>query len=154
MENNIQIMKQNMIIEKQKEEFNKMMNISLENFCNISNDNNIMVNYTYFKKIKPHFDEEFLIQYMSFQIEQTIEKYGSFVIHAHLTNLNLLDFDKYSLFVLKMADYFQKKRFPEKLHICHIYDVPFIFKQIYPFLCKFMDRVTLSKISLKNKEEN
>ncbi len=122
----------------------------LYNFCHIDNNNNneIILNYKYFKTINSILDNNNILNYLIFIIDHVLKKQDSFIIHVFIENLSILEIDKNKGFIIFMTNIL-KERFPEKLELCYIHEAPFIFKQIYNFLSIIIDKKTLSKIKLK-----
>jgi hypothetical protein len=106
------------------------------------------LNYKYFKIVSNIIDNNNILNYLIFIIENALNKTENFVAHVYIENLTILEIDKNKDFIRYMCTIL-KDRFPDKLEICYIHDAPYIFKQIYTFLSLFIDKKTLSKIKLK-----
>ena len=120
----------------------------LYNFCHSDNNDHIVLNYKYFKIVSNIIDNNNILNYLIFIIENALNKTENFVAHVYIENLTILEIDKNKDFIRYMCTIL-KDRFPDKLEICYIHDAPYIFKQIYTFLSLFIDKKTLSKIKLK-----
>jgi hypothetical protein len=129
---------------------NHKFNISeqLQNFCHIRTNNEIEINYKYFKTIKLQLDNNYILDYIIFIIENVLNNYESFIIHVNIAKLSLLEIEKNQDFIHNMS-IILKEKFPDKLEICIIHEGSFIFKQIYNLLAVFIDKKTLKKIQFK-----
>jgi hypothetical protein len=129
---------------------NHKFNISeqLQNFCHIRTNNEIEINYKYFKSIKLQFDNNNILDYLIFVIENVLSNYEFFIIHVNISKLSLLEIEKNQDFIQNMS-IILKEKFPDKLEVCIIYEGSFIFKQIYNFLSLFIDKKTLKKIKFQ-----
>lgn len=134
--NNIQITKDN-------------IHFYLNNFCFISENNNIKINYRFFKLLNKFLSSEYLLNYIINIIQSVLNHNNLFNIHANIKSLNLVDIDKHKLFIQHMASIL-KDKFPDKLDFCYIYEAPFVFAQLYNLLSIFIDKKTQKKIKLVN----
>jgi hypothetical protein len=123
---------------------NKLQEL-LYNFCHIKTNNEIIINYKYFKIISAFIDKKNILYYLIFIIDNILKSYNTFIVHVNIEKLTLLDIDKNRDFVESMSNVL-KDRFPDKLDVCLIYEGSFIFKQIYNLLALFIDKKTLKKI--------
>jgi len=121
------------------------LNELLKNFCNIKTNNEIELNYKYFKIINTFIEKNEILNYMMYIIENVLTKYQTFIIHANIENLTLLEIEKNKDFIQNMSCIL-KVRFPGKLEKCFIHEGSFIFKQIYNLLSIFIDKTTLKKV--------
>jgi hypothetical protein len=117
----------------------------LHNFCYIKINNEIEINYKYFKQINKFEDKKYILNYLIFTVENVLKKYETFILHVNIEKLTLLDIEKNKDFVVDMSNVL-KERFPDKLENCVIYEGSVFFKQIYSFLSIFIDKTTLKKI--------
>jgi dihydrofolate reductase len=124
------------------------LNELLNNFCNIKLNNEIVLNYKYFKIIHTFIDKNYILNYIIRIIENVLVKHETFIIHANIEKLTLLEIEKNRDFVQNMSNVL-KDKFPDKLDICFIYEGSFIFKQIYNLLSHFIDKKTLKKINFQ-----
>jgi hypothetical protein len=120
----------------------------LYNFCHIDSNNEIIIHYKYFKIVNTIIDNNNILNYLVFIIENTLKRYNTFTIHVYIENLTILEIDKNKVFVQEMSTIL-KEKFPDKLELCYIHNAPFIFKQIYNFLSLLIDKKTLMKIKMK-----
>ena len=127
---------------------NKLQEL-LHNFCNVKANNEIIINYKYFKIINTFIDKNNILNYLIFIVENVLKNYNTFIVHVNIEKLTLLEIDKNRDFVQNMSNVL-KDRFPDKLEVCFIYEGSFIFKQIYNLLALFVDKKTLKKIKFND----
>ena len=124
------------------------LNDLLNNFCHIKTNNEIEINYKYFKIINTFIDKNYILNYLIYIVENVLIKHQTFIVHVNIEKLTLLEVEKNRDFVQDMSNVL-KERFPDKLEICLIYEGSFIFKQIYSLLSIFIDKKTLKKIKFQ-----
>ena len=127
---------------------NNNINDLLNNFCHIKTNNEIEINYKYFKIINTFIDKNYILNYLIYIVENVLIKHQTFIVHVNIEKLTLLEVEKNRDFVQDMSNVL-KERFPDKLEICLIYEGSFIFKQIYSLLSIFIDKKTLKKIKFQ-----
>lgn len=120
----------------------------LNNFCYVEKTNEIIINYKYFKILNKMIDHPSILNYLIIVVDSVLKKYDLFTVHVYIENLTILEIEKNKNFIQNMCNTL-KERFQDKLDLCYIHDVSFIFKQIYSFLSLLIDKKTLSKIKLK-----
>lgn len=121
----------------------------LKKFCHMENNNEIMINHDYLKKIKQYTSETTILNYMIFIIDSVLKKHTTFIANVYIDNLTLLDIDKNKYFIQNMR-HILKEKFPDKLEICYIHNTPYLFSQLYSLLKVWVDKKTLAKIKLRN----
>jgi hypothetical protein len=114
-------------------------------FCHIKINNEIEINYKYFKTIISFVDKNCILNYLFLIIENILKNYDTFIVHVNIEKLTLLEIEKNKDFIQNMSTML-KEKFPDKLDFCIIYEGSFIFKQIYNLLTIFIDKKTLKKI--------
>jgi hypothetical protein len=117
----------------------------LNNFCHIKINNEIEIHYKFFKIINTFIDQNYILNYLIFIVENILKNYETFIVHVNIEKLTLLEIEKNRLFVQEMSNVL-KEKFPDKLEVCNIYEGSFIFKQIVNLLAIFIDKKTLKKI--------
>ena len=122
----------------------------LHNFCHIKINNEIEIQYKYFKQINSFIEQKNILNYLIFIIENILTKYETFIVHVNIEKLTLLEIEKNRAFIINMSTVL-KEKFSDKLNSCIIYEGSFIFKQIYNFLAIFIDKKTLKKIRFQEK---
>lgn len=117
----------------------------LNNFCHIKINNEIEIHYKFFKIINTFIDQNYILNYLIFIVENILKNYETFIVHVNIEKLTLLEIEKNRLFVQEMSSVL-KEKFPDKLEFCNIYEGSFVFKQIVNLLAIFIDKKTLKKI--------
>jgi len=117
----------------------------LENFCHITNENKILLDYRIFKYIARTNTYESLIKHISSKINLVLSTNPSFSVHICTKLLTISGADKHILFIYKLTESLNSS-YPDKLEKCYIYDAPFIFQKIIGMLSLIIDKKTLSKI--------
>ena len=116
----------------------------------IKNDNNnIILDYRYFKLIAIPDNYDLIIQTIINNINETLKNNNTFTMHVYMKSLTLTDIDKYYIFICKITEIL-KMCYPDKLEKCYIYDAPFIFTQIFSIVSIFIDKKTQMKIQILN----
>ena len=139
-----QINNTNINLKLNEEKLNDLLN----NFCHIKINNEIEINYKYFKIINTFIDKNYILNFLIYIVENVLIKHQTFIVHVNIEKLTLLEVEKNRDFVQDMSNVL-KERFPDKLEICLIYEGSFIFKQIYSLLSIFIDKKTLKKIKFQ-----
>ena len=83
---------------------NKTMNDLLLGFCNINEDNDIILNYSYLKIIKQliqTLDNNFIINHVVEMVELVLTKNVYFTVHVSLKSLTISDIEKYYSFIFQ-----------------------------------------------------
>ena len=117
----------------------------LHNFCYIKINNEIIINFENYKIIRKQIDNKYILNYLIFVIENVLTNFETFIVHANIKKLTLLEIDKNKEFIYEMSTIL-KIKFNNKLEKCIIYEGSYIFKQIYKLFSLFIDKDTLSKI--------
>lgn len=103
--------------------------------------------YRYFKPIgSPEIYQELLTYIVSEmrKLEPVVDK---FTCHVCLKGLSIKELDKHSQYI-KLISQTLDTTFPNKLSKCYIYNVSSIFSYLFKLLSYFVDKVTLSKVTL------
>lgn len=117
----------------------------LHNFCYIKINNEMIINFENYKIIRKQIDNKYILNYLIFVIENVLTNFETFIVHANIKKLTLLEIDKNKEFIYEMSPIL-KIKFNNKLEKCIIYEGSYIFKQIYKLFSLFIDKDTLSKI--------
>jgi hypothetical protein len=121
----------------------------LQNLCYVQEQNNIVLNYSYFKYIvknKIHSWDE-IIQYIVNVKYLVLQNNCRFVVHMNIDRLTLMDIDKYYLFIQKISQ-IMKEQFPEKMKFCYIYNAPYVFSTLFNIVSVLIDKETQKKIKI------
>jgi hypothetical protein len=126
------------------------LNDILSKLCFV-NENNIVIDYIYFKYLATNTTYNYILMYITNNINIILSKNNDFVVHVNMKKISLTDVDKHKLFIQIFSSYL-KENYPDKLLKCYIYNAPAIFKQILNIISVFIDKETQTKIELvKNK---
>jgi hypothetical protein len=126
------------------------LNDILSKLCFV-NENNIVIDYIYFKYLATNTTYNYILIYITNNINNILLKNNDFVVHVNMKKISLTDVDKHKLFIQNFSSYL-KENYPDKLSKCYIYNAPTIFKQILNIISVFIDKETQTKIELvKNK---
>lgn len=130
---------------------NKNIDDIFNGFCNLNKDNEIIVDFRYFKLLKTQMNVEtdFMIQHIINIIKKALIKNKLFVMHVCLKSLSIADADKYYNFICKISEIL-KNAFPDKLEKCLIYNAPCIFSQLVSIFSAFVDKKTMGKLEMIN----
>jgi len=117
----------------------------LHHFCHVKANNEISINYEYFKHVNVFIEKSQIFNYLIYIIQTVLKSFETFTVHANIKKLTLLEIDKNKEFIFEISNIL-KTTFNDKLDVCFIYEGSFIFKQIYNLLSTFIDKSTLNKI--------
>jgi hypothetical protein len=110
-------------------------------------NNQILLDYRYFKFISAPENYELLLFYITSVINDVLLTHNNFIFHVNMDTLTLLHIEKHYSFIKKIAEVL-KTTFPDKLEICYIYNAPFIFSKLFSVISAFIDKKTQQKIRL------
>jgi hypothetical protein len=118
-------------------------------YCHLRENNNIILDYKYFKLIRKLncMENRTIIEHMITIFQKALEKNEIFNIHFCLKTLTISDIDQYYSIIREMSEIF-KMKFPDKLEECFIYNAPFIFTQFIKIVSVFADKKTMNKMKL------
>jgi len=119
----------------------------LSNFCRITAEEQIVIDYRIFKYIAKTNTYDMLIDHIINTIDYALTLKPVFTIHIYAKLLTIAAADNHVSFVYKLTDILNKK-YPEKLNKCYIYEAPYIFQQILLMLSMFVDKRTIAKINV------
>jgi hypothetical protein len=117
----------------------------LHHFCHVKENNEISINYEYFKHVNVFIEKPQILNYLIYIIQTVLNNFDTFTVHANIKKLTLLEMDKNKDFIFEASNIL-KTTFNDKLDLCFIYEGSFIFKQIYNLISTFVDKSTLNKI--------
>ena len=60
------------------------LNELLNNFCHIKTNNEIELNYKFFKIINTFIDKNYILNYLIYIVENVLVKYQNFVVHVNI----------------------------------------------------------------------
>ena len=111
------------------------------------NLNAVLINYIYFKYLATETIYNYILTYITNNIDNVLSKNNEFIVHVNMQKLSISDVDKHKLFITNLSLYL-KEKYPDKLLKCYIYNAPFMFKQIFNMISVFIDKETQEKIEL------
>jgi hypothetical protein len=114
-------------------------------------NNDIVLDYRYFKFISSPENYDAIIHYIVSIIQNVLKLQNSFVFHVNMNSITMLHIEKYFGFIKQMSETL-KTMFPEKLNVCYIYNMPFIFSNLFAIISTFIDKRTQQKIKLMKDE--
>lgn len=110
-------------------------------------DNNIIIDYTFFKYFATKETYSIILTHISNIIDNVLMYYDQFYVYVNMKNLTLVEIDKHKMFIQNISGFF-KTKYPNKLTKCYIYNAPYVFSQIFNLICLFIDKETQEKIEL------
>jgi hypothetical protein len=121
----------------------------LQNLCYVQEQNNIVLNYSYFKYIVKNkiYSWDEIIQYIVNVKYLVLQNNSHFIVHMNIDRLTLMDIDKYYLFIQKISQ-IMKEQFPEKMKFCYIYNAPYVFSTLFSIVSGLIDKETQKKIKI------
>jgi hypothetical protein len=121
----------------------------IQSLCCAYKENHIIINYPYFKYITKNniYSGDEIIQYLINVMQNVLKEHKQFIIHLNTNNLNLIDVEKYYLFIQKVSQ-IMKDHFPEKMKTCYIYNAPYVFSKLFSIVSIFIDKDTQKKIKI------
>lgn len=122
----------------------------LNGLCYVQN-NEIILNYIYFKHFATKETYSFILNYITNNIDRVLVNNSEFVMSVNMKSITLSEVDKHKIFIQNISEYL-KEKYPEKLSKCYIYNAPFVFSQIYNIVSMFIDKDTQKKIELVNRK--
>lgn len=123
---------------------NNDLQLLLNKICSSNNDE-ISIDYRYFKPFADNNTYELIINYILSTIDSVLTNYGTFTVHVCMKSLSVVDSEKHSKFIYNVSKLF-KERYPDKLNQCFIYNAPFIFARVYDIIRPFIDKPTQKKV--------
>lgn len=120
----------------------------LNKFCYIERENDIIIDHYFFKQYIKITDNSInTLNHLINQIEKVLKNYDNFNVHLKIKSLTLIEIDKHKD-LISMMSLILKKKFPDKLKNCLIYDAPFIFSSLFSIISPFIDKDTQKKMRL------
>lgn len=110
-------------------------------------ENQIVLNYKYFKYFATKETYDFILNYITINIDNVLNSNNEFIVHVNMKDLTITEIDKHMTFIQNISGYL-KEKYPKKLSKCYIYNAPFVFTQIYNIVSMFIDKDTQKKIEL------
>lgn len=109
--------------------------------------NELYLDYIFFKHFASTLTYDIILQVVTNSINNILKIHNTFIVHANLRFLTILDIDKHKTFIATLSNHL-KETYPNKLDKCNIYNSPLIFSQLYNIVSLFIDKDTQKKIKL------
>lgn len=122
----------------------------LNYFC-IVEDNNLILNYYYFKYLANSQTYDIFTNLIVGYIDNILQNYEKFNVHVSIHKLSVMEIHKHINFIRNMSDLL-KTRYQDKMEKCSIYNASNLFSQIYELIVPFIDSDTQKKIGLVSKK--
>ena len=122
----------------------------LNYFC-IVEDNNLILNYYYFKYLANSQTYDIFTNLIVGYIDNILQNYEKFNVHVSIHKLSVIEIHKHINFIRNMSDLL-KTRYQDKMEKCSIYNASNLFSQIYELIVPFIDPDTQKKIGLVSKK--
>lgn len=123
---------------------NNDLQLLLNKICSINNDE-ISIDYRYFKPFASIATYDLIINYIISTIDSVLSTYNTFTVRVCMKTLSVIDAEKHNKFIYNISKLF-KERYTDKLNQCFIYNAPFIFARVYDIIRPFIDKPTQNKI--------
>jgi hypothetical protein len=117
----------------------------LNSFCRIDQNNQIVIDYRYFKLIAFSDNYELFQLFLIDKINKVLSIVDKIILHVNLESISLIDIDKHSTFLIQLAK-FMSEQFPDKLEKGYIYNSGFLVHSIYNLLIMILNKETRTKI--------
>lgn len=120
----------------------------MKNFCRTINNNEVVIDFKFFKFIASNDTYLLLIQYINDTIQMALMNVSSIIIHINLKSLSITDIDKHQIFIKKLSE---STDFIEKISRCNIYNAGYIFSTLINAIFIFLNSDTRQNIKNKLK---
>jgi len=116
----------------------------LDNFCRIINENEVFIDFKFFKLVGTPETYTTLIQYITNTIQKVLATHTSVsTLHINLKSMSLLDIDKHFVFIKGLS---LATDFTDYISACSIYQSGFIFGKLLTAIFSCLDKPTQVKI--------
>ena len=122
----------------------------LNYYCNVQ-ENDIIINYYYFKYLANSQTYDIFTNLMIGYIDDVLKNYEKFNVHISIHKLSVMEIHKHIGYIRIMTDLL-KTRYQDKMEKCSIYNASNIFSQIYEIIVPYIDPDTQKKIGLVSKK--
>lgn len=122
----------------------------LNYYCNVQ-ENDIIINYYYFKYLANSQTYDIFTNLMIGYIDDVLTNYDKFNVHISINKLSVMEIHKHIGYIRIMTDLL-KTRYQDKMGKCSIYNASNIFSQIYEIIVPYIDPDTQKKIGLVSKK--
>jgi glycyl-tRNA synthetase alpha subunit len=122
----------------------------LNYYCKIE-ENDIIINYYYFKYLANSQTYDIFTNLMIVYIDSILQSFDKFNVHISIHKLSVMEIHKHIGYIRIMTDLL-KTRYQDKMNKCLIYNSSNLFSQIYEIILPFIDPDTQQKIELVSKK--
>jgi glycyl-tRNA synthetase alpha subunit len=122
----------------------------LNYYCKIE-ENDIIINYYYFKYLANSQTYDIFTNLMIGYIDSILQSFDKFNVHISIHKLSVMEIHKHIGYIRIMTDLL-KTRYQDKMNKCLIYNSSNLFSQIYEIILPFIDPDTQQKIELVSKK--
>lgn len=122
----------------------------LNYYCNVQ-ENDIIINYYYFKYLANSQTYDIFTNLMIGYIDDVLTNHDKFNVHISINKLSVMEIHKHIGYIRIMTDLL-KSRYQDKMGKCSIYNASNIFSQIYEIIVPYIDPDTQKKIGLVSKK--
>lgn len=140
-----EIPKEKVIQYFQNGKFQELLNY----FCKLE-DNNLIINYYYFKYLANFQTYDIFTNLIIGYIDNVLQNYEKFNVHVSIHKLSVMEIHKHLNYIRNTSDLL-KARYQDKMGNCCIYNASNLFSQIYELVVPFIDPDTQRKIELVSK---
>jgi hypothetical protein len=141
-----EIPKENVIEYFKNGKFQDLLNY----FCKVE-ENNIIINYYYFKYLGNIHTYDIFTNLIIGYIDNILKSFDKFDVHVSINKLSVMEIHKHINYIRNLSDML-KTRYQDKMGKCIIYNASNIFSQIYELIIPFIDPDTQKKIKLVSKK--
>jgi hypothetical protein len=142
-----EIPKENVIQHLKNGNFQQLLNY----FCKVK-ENNLIINYYYFKYLGNAQTYEIFTNLVVGYIDNILQLFDNFDVHVSISKLSVMEIHKHVGYI-RITSELLKNRYHNKMGRCLIYNYSHIFTQIYDVIVPFIDPDTQEKIKLVPKEK-
>ena len=117
----------------------------LNSFCRIDPNNQIVIDYRYFKLIAFNENYDLFKFFIVDKINKVLSITDKITLHVNLETISLIDIEKHSTFLIHLAKY-MSENYPDKLDKGYIYNSGYLVHSVYNILIMVLNKETRHKI--------
>jgi hypothetical protein len=119
----------------------------LYEICNVK-ENNILINYNYFKYFGTSETYETIIQLLIRNIDKILEQYDNYNVYLNMQLLSISQLERHNKFFFNISQIIMDKYPKNYLNKCYVYNAPFVGSQFINIIRLFNSKETIDKIEL------
>jgi len=119
----------------------------LYEICNVK-ENNILINYNYFKYFGTSETYETIIQLLIRNIDKILEQYENYNVYLNMQLLSISQLERHNKFFFNISQIIMDKYPKNYLNKCYVYNAPFVGSQFINIIRLFNSKETIDKIEL------